>query len=38
VLYSVALELLGAYSITRASHAAALEALATRRAAAPPAE
>ena len=31
VLYSVALALLGAYSITRASHAAALETLAARR-------
>jgi Na+/melibiose symporter-like transporter len=35
VLYSVALALLGAYNITRASHAAALEALSERRRAAP---
>jgi Na+/melibiose symporter-like transporter len=36
LLYAVALALLGAYSITRASHAAALETLSTRRAEAPP--
>lgn len=34
-LYSVALALLGAYSITRASHASALETLAARRTASP---